>query len=93
MNITFTGTPSKRWGYEQAFASGIILQIERQGPDIEAIEQHLNAQFGMSSDNKTTFEMVNHETRYYITFHDFTVHVGTSVRPYRGDTLPAPKLR
>lgn len=95
MKLFLKGTPTKRWGYEQAFASGIILTMARDGDDIRDLEDHLNGQFKRSPDNKTTFEMDNRYggVTYYVTFHDNTVYVGTSVRPYSGATLPEPQVQ
>ncbi len=85
------GVPTLRWAYEQAFATDFILKLHRDHePDVLAIEDLMNMEFGCSPDNKTTFELRLYPSavHYYITFHDNTIYVGLGVRPYGAGPLP-----
>lgn len=84
--------PVARWPYEQAFAADFILQFERDD-DWHKLEEYWSKEFfGQYPDNKVTLKMLSdHSKEFYITFHDCTVYIGLSVRPYGAGPLPKPQ--
>lgn len=85
-DIDICGSPTRRWGYEQAFATSFIFKCPRD--EWRDMENFLESQFNCNPENKVTYEITRYkEAPYYITFHDNTVYVGLGIRPYGHNPL------
>jgi hypothetical protein len=79
-------TPIERWGYEQAMTSEAIVRLPRED-GASPIEHEWSKLFGESADNKVTYKAVQTSeicSPFFITFHDSKIHIGSSIRAYRG---------
>lgn len=80
MNLGITATPVEFYGYREAFARDIFMEVDRTNDTIRTFEARAAKTLKRNPDNHTTYTIkTSNGIMIYVTCSDSTYYIGTSV--------------